>query len=253
MRIQVTPDKIKGKEVLITGGAKRVGADIARYLAACGCNLIIHYYSSRGEAEALKNEIEEEYAVKVVLVSADLSKEADVKAIFAIHSPDVVVNNAARFEVGNYQSNSDANTTSSFLVSQEAIRRMVADKKRGVIFLVGDAFLERGGVYPGDLSGYALSKGGISKLVSALAAAHGKSGIRVNAIFNGPIEPPPTAKPEAIASIKAEINLPDEDLHPWIGGKAVGEAIVQFFGVRALNGAPIFLDGGRQWRAPVEH
>ena len=251
--MQIKHDSTTETWVLITGAGKRVGADIARYFASQGFNLIIHYHSSQDEAEALKNEIVEKYAVKVALVAGDLSKEADVKAIFTKHSPDIVINNAARFAEDNYHANIDANTTATFLVSQQAIERMLADKKRGTIFLVGDAFIANGGVYSRKLSAYTMSKSAIPELVSALAANYGKSGIRVIGILNGPIEPPPTASAEVIASVKAEINLPDEDLHPWIGGRAVGEAIFLLFSIHALNGESVRIDGGRRWLAPREH
>ncbi|PPC87864.1 MAG: pteridine reductase, partial [Methylotenera sp.] len=43
---------LNGKVVLITGGAKRVGAAICRELHACGAQLMIHYKSSTNEARA---------------------------------------------------------------------------------------------------------------------------------------------------------------------------------------------------------
>ncbi|MDP2252621.1 MAG: pteridine reductase, partial [Thiobacillus sp.] len=48
---------MQGKVVLITGGAKRVGAASARLLHAAGANLMIHYRSSATEARALQDEL----------------------------------------------------------------------------------------------------------------------------------------------------------------------------------------------------
>ena len=48
---------LTGKTVLITGGARRVGAAIARELHAAGANLAIHYRKSAGDAEALAQEL----------------------------------------------------------------------------------------------------------------------------------------------------------------------------------------------------
>ena len=47
--------QLEGKVVLITGGAKRVGAAICRRLHAAGANLVVHYRSSAAEARALKS------------------------------------------------------------------------------------------------------------------------------------------------------------------------------------------------------
>jgi len=52
--------KIKGKNALITGGAKRIGKKIALSLAENGCNVIIHYNSSEEEAIKVKKEAEKQ-------------------------------------------------------------------------------------------------------------------------------------------------------------------------------------------------
>lgn len=239
--------------ILITGAGKRVGADIARYFAEQGFNVIVHYNSSRDAALALKQEIEQEYGVSVELVTGDLSKEEDVGAIFSAHSPDVVVNNAGRFEEDNFDGNIDANTRAIYHMNRDAIARMLIDGKRGAIFVVGDAFIRGGGVYSEHLDAYTMSKGWIPDVVSQLGATYGKRGIRVLGILNGPIDPPPGASPEAIASIGAEINLPPEDLTPWIGGKKVGEAIYHLLHATAINGECIRVDGGRRWQTAREH
>jgi pteridine reductase len=48
---------VQGKVVLITGGAKRVGAAICRRLHAAGANLMLHYRASAGEARLLQAEL----------------------------------------------------------------------------------------------------------------------------------------------------------------------------------------------------
>ncbi len=241
------------KQVLITGAGKRVGADIARYFAEHGFDILLHYHSSREAALELKDEIESSGNTAVTLVTGDLSKENDVAAIFSEHSPDVVINNAGRFETDDLNANIDANVRAVYLVNRMAIDRMRKDAKRGTIFVVGDAFIESGGVYSEHLDGYTMSKGWIPHLVSQLAAAYGKHGIRVLGILNGPIEPPPSASEEAIAAIQKEINLPESELDPWIGGTKVGEAMYHLFLAKAINGECIRVDGGRRWQTAKEH
>ena len=60
------------KVVLITGGAKRVGAAICRRLHAAGANLMLHYRASAGEARLLQAELNGVRANSVALIQADL-------------------------------------------------------------------------------------------------------------------------------------------------------------------------------------
>ncbi len=239
--------------VLVTGGGKRVGADIVRYFASRGFDILLHYHSSKEEALKLQEEVQEKYGVSVQLATGDLSQEEDVQKIFSVHSPDVVINNAARFAENDFDANMDANARAVSFVSQKAIARMRADKKKGVIFLVGDAFLASGGVYSEHLVAYTMSKVWVPHVVSELAAKYGKEGIRVLGILNGPIEPPPGAPEIAVKKIQSEINLPDTELSPWIGGWKVGEAIHALFQATAINGESVRVDGGRRWQTEREH
>ena len=63
---------MQGKIVLITGGAKRVGAAICRRLHAAGANLMLHYRTSAGEARLLQAELNGVRADSVALIQADL-------------------------------------------------------------------------------------------------------------------------------------------------------------------------------------
>src|SRR5512143_2236818 len=63
---------VQGKVVLITGGAKRVGAAICRRLHADGASLMLHYRASAGEARLLQAELNHARADSVALIQADL-------------------------------------------------------------------------------------------------------------------------------------------------------------------------------------
>lgn len=86
------------RTVLVTGGAKRIGAAIVRHLAGQGHRMVIHYCSSADEAEALARE------VGGVAVQADLADRAAAAALIdaaatAVGAPiDGLVNSAAQFE-----------------------------------------------------------------------------------------------------------------------------------------------------------
>src|SRR5687768_12594675 len=93
---------LEGKVVLITGGARRVGAAISRRLHASGANLVVHYRSSAADARALKAELVAARAESVVLVQGDLLKPANLgglikDAVKAYGRLDALVNNASSF------------------------------------------------------------------------------------------------------------------------------------------------------------
>ena len=72
----------KEKVVLITGGSKRIGANIARYFHKMGFKVILHFNSSMEEAESLKNDFLSKRKDSCITVQADFSDEISVnKAI----------------------------------------------------------------------------------------------------------------------------------------------------------------------------
>ena len=257
----------KGKLTLVTGAGRegRVGAKIAHYFALHGSDILLHYRSDEAEARSVKDKIERDTGAAVRLVSGELSNVEDVRTLFTDVVPDMVINNAAVFKPAAEGSdplgaahaalehNVVANLHAPLLVSAEAVRRLLKQRKRGVIVFVGDAFIERGGVYPAALTAYMASKAWIPSVVSQLAAAHGREGLRFLAVLNGPVEPPPSASARAIESIAQEINLPADALGPWIGGEGVAEAVHSLIQAGTVNGATVAVDGGRAWRAPSEH
>src|SRR3954466_4941732 len=93
---------VQGKSVLITGGARRVGAAICRRLHAAGANLMLHYRASAGEARLLQAELNHVRQNSVALIQADLLDLAKLPAIVeqTLHTfgrLDALVNNASSF------------------------------------------------------------------------------------------------------------------------------------------------------------
>ncbi|PWV62426.1 pteridine reductase [Plasticicumulans acidivorans] len=87
---------------LITGGARRIGACIARELHAAGMRLIIHYRQSRAEARRLQEELEAVRPASVALVQADLLDTAQLprlleQSLAVFGRIDALVNNASSF------------------------------------------------------------------------------------------------------------------------------------------------------------
>ena len=93
---------LTGKVVLITGGARRVGATVGRLLHAEGMNLVIHYRSSKDEVLALQAELQAQRPNSVAVVQGDLLDTARLAqlvstAATAFGRLDVLLNNASSF------------------------------------------------------------------------------------------------------------------------------------------------------------
>ncbi len=95
---------LQGKVALVTGGAKNLGAEIARELAAQGATLALHYNSakSKADADALGQEFAPKYpGVKVKFYQGDLTTEAAVEKLFQsakadLGQIDIVVNTVGK-------------------------------------------------------------------------------------------------------------------------------------------------------------
>ena len=84
--------------VLITGGARSLGACIAELFASKGFDVIINYNNSYVDANNLKNKLEKEYDVRCLVCKADVSNEAEVRKMFDVikntfGNIDCVINN----------------------------------------------------------------------------------------------------------------------------------------------------------------
>ena len=79
-RIAGVETQLKGKVVLITGASGGIGSAIARTFAAEGANLVLHGHRNLAGLQQLQKELGH---VESLLVSADLTREAGVKKVFA--------------------------------------------------------------------------------------------------------------------------------------------------------------------------
>ena len=93
---------MEARKIIITGGATRIGAAIAKKLSGTKKEILIHFNKSKSKAEELKKELEVN-GTKVYLVKGDLSKERDVNKIvkyakLKLKYFDCLINNASLFE-----------------------------------------------------------------------------------------------------------------------------------------------------------
>ena len=96
---------MEANKIIITGGAARIGAAIAKNLSGPGVEIVIHYNKSKADAEKLKKSLAES-GTKTYLVKGDLSKQKDLKKIIQFSKKklkyfDCLINNASLFENDN--------------------------------------------------------------------------------------------------------------------------------------------------------
>ena len=180
--------------VLITGGAKRVGAAICRRLHAAGADLMVHYRSSVDEARALQDELNAQRADSVALVRADLLRVGAAATLVAdtverFGGIDVLVNNASSFystPVGEITEQAwddliGTNLKAPLFLSQAAAPHL--RRRQGCIVNVIDIHAER------PLKNYLVynaAKGGLLALTRSLARELGPE-VRVNGVSPGAI------------------------------------------------------------------
>jgi 3-oxoacyl-[acyl-carrier protein] reductase len=98
--LNISSFSIMNKVVLITGGAKGIGAAIARELARQKYDIVINYLTSEGKALQLQEEILKAYDVNCMVIKADVSKEDEVERMVrqiedSLGGVDILINNAA--------------------------------------------------------------------------------------------------------------------------------------------------------------
>lgn len=185
--------KFSGKNVLITGASKGIGAAVALALSAMGLKVWINYRSRPEVADALRNKIED-LGGKAAVIGFDVTDEdAFIDAIKAINesdgSLDYLVNNAGitndklaiRMKKDDFTSVLDANLTSAFIGCREALKLM-SKQRFGSIVNIASIVGETGNA--GQVN-YTASKGGMIAMTKSFAQEGAARGVRFNAITPG--------------------------------------------------------------------
>jgi pteridine reductase len=241
---------VQGRIVLITGGARRVGAAICRRLHAGGANLMLHYRDSAGEARLLQAELNHVRAESVALIQADLLDLNKLPAMIdqtlqTFGRLDGLVNNASSFfptGVGDITSEAwedliGTNLRAPLFLAQAAAPAL--KKAQGAIVNITDIHAER----PlKNFVVYSIAKAGLVGMTRSLARELAPE-VRVNAVAPGPILWPDDASFDELSRQRIISHTPlKREGEPDDIAKAV-----QFLLADAtyVTGETISVDGGR--------
>lgn len=252
-------DETGGERVaIVTGGARRIGAVIARRLHARGLRVLVHYRSSKSEAQDLVTELEEQRADSAAMVSAELGEDAAPDTIVnaalgRFGRVDVLINNASAFYPTPLETAShedwdaliDSNQRAPFWLSLAAARAMrshdaaASDQSPAIVNLV-----DIHGMVPlKDHAIYSQAKAGLIMQTRALAKDLAPV-IRVNGVAPGSIlwpEGDGAQSEEAMAGILERVPLARQGTPDDIAGA------VAFLALDApyITGQVLAVDGGR--------
>jgi glucose 1-dehydrogenase len=254
---------LKGQKALVTGSSSGIGAAVALSLGEAGADVIVNYRSDKSaeSAEDICQKIRK-FGVKSFAFQADVSKEADVLALYEkslkeFGTIDILISNAGiqrdspfdEMTLEQWNQVIQTNLTGQFLCCREAVKIF---KKRGVVPGVSCAagkIICMSSVHQlipwaGHVN-YATSKGGINMMMSSIAQEVAPHRIRVNSIAPGAIK---THINESAWDTPAAV----EDLLRLIPYKRIGDpsdigkcaAWLASDHADYITGSTIYVDGG---------
>jgi 3-oxoacyl-[acyl-carrier protein] reductase len=188
-------NKLAGKVAVVTGASKGIGAEIARQLAAEGAAVVVNYASSKEGAEKVAAEIKGNGG-KAVAVQADVSKQPDIKRLFAetkkaFGTLDILINNAGIYDFKpleeitpeHFHKQFDLNVLGLILTTQEAVRHF--GPNGGAVVNISSVVAT---LAPPMGSVYSATKASVDAVTRSLAKELGPRNIRVNSVNPGMVE-----------------------------------------------------------------
>lgn len=242
---------------LVTGGARRIGRDIALGLAAAGWDVAVHYHSSDADALALCDEIRGNGG-RAEAFAADLMNESETatlvdRAAKSLGPVTCLVNNAAVFERDaadsvtreSWDRHMETNLRAPFVLMQGLAASLPEGRAGNIVNILDERVWN---LTPHFVS-YTLSKAGLWCLTQTMALALAPR-IRVNAVGPGPTLPSPRQTAEQFHR--------QETIMPLGRGATPGEvaeAVRFILAAPAMTGQMIALDGGQHlgWEQAGSH
>lgn len=240
--------------VLITGGAIRLGAAMARAFAAEGCAIAIHYRSSKAPADALLAELREMGCAAEAFAADLATSDGPARLAAAVGPVDILVNSAAawtavpieQIDAATWDAMQALNCRAPFLLSRACLPHLRASALPGggVILNLTDIAASR--PVPGYVH-YCVAKAGLEMQTRALALELAPA-VRVNGIAPGTVLAPTELDQAALDRIVATIPAGRVGTAADIANAAV------YLALRApyVTGQILAVDGGRSIGGPME-
>ncbi len=239
------------KVVLVTGGSRGIGKEVAKVYAENGYDVAINYVSDKTDVEGIEKEFKD-LGVKCLMVKADVSNGEDVEkmveeVISEFGKIDVLVNNAGitkdtllmRMSEEDFDKVIEINLKGTYLVTKQVTKYMMKKRQGSIINLASVV----GVVGNAGQCNYSASKAGIIGFTKSVAKELASRNIRANAVAPGFIETDMTnvLKDEVKESINAQIPL------KRMGNAREVAEVIYFLGSEKssyITGQVINIDGG---------
>ena len=237
------------KTIFITGAAKRIGKEIALTYMKLGWNIIIHYNSSKHEADELASEINRVNHNTAITVQGNLDVKEDVEKIIkrvlvAFPTIDLLINNASTFYPTPIEE-----------ISEDHWEKLIGSNLKGPMFLIkglGEKLKESEGSIinitdtnlskgVANFSIYSAAKAGLEAITKGLARELAPE-IKVNAIAPGAMLEPPDITWTEEQKNKVIDSIP---LKRMGSEKDIAEAVKFLAESDYITGQIIKVDGGR--------
>ena len=237
------------KTIFITGAAKRIGKEIALCFSEMGWNIIIHYNSSKNDAQVLADEINGNNPDSAITVQGNLDVKEDVEKVInkvrdAFPTIDLLINNASTFYPTPIEDISEEHwdkLVGSNLKGPLFLIKGLKDKlkeSKGSIINITDTNLSKG---VANYSIYSAAKAGLESITKGLARELAPD-IKVNAIAPGAMLEPPDVTWTEEQKSKVISSIP---LNRMGSEKDISEAVKFLAKSNYITGQIIKVDGGR--------
>jgi len=191
------PYSLRGRNILVTGGSRGLGAEVCRKFASEGCNVAINYANNEAAAQQLAQELQNEHGVKTLVIQGDAGIVADCarcveEAIKAFGGIDGVIGNAGYTKFTNFNdldAMTEAEWDKAWAVQVKGMHALAKafmpqfnKNSEGGFFIITSSVA--GKTLSGSSMAYSVTKAAQLHLMKCLAKTQGEK-LRCNAVLPG--------------------------------------------------------------------